>query len=145
MTRQYIDNLEKDIKQNMNVLYDGPFQRDIKKSPGSHFDIMTSADIIFFNISEGTNAMDRIRDIVDDPNNRIDLRYVPFYAKSVERYRWPVTIALQGTKAVLIFRSLDRWALFCILRFFFYRRVHIVLLPIVCRRHCAFEVRVDSL
>ena len=50
-----------DIEQNMNALYDGPFQRDIRQSPTSHLEIMDNSDYIFFNISEGLKAMDEIR------------------------------------------------------------------------------------
>ena len=53
--------LQVDIEQNMNALYDGPFQRDIRQSPTSHLEIMDNSDYIFFNISEGLKAMDEIR------------------------------------------------------------------------------------
>ena len=108
MSRQYNDVLQKDIEQNMNKLYDGPFQRDIRQSPTSHLEIMDNSDFIFFNISEGLKAMDEIRFTVNDPNNRIDsdLRYLPFWADTVERYRWPITMALQGI-----------FTLFCLLLF----------------------------
>ena len=96
MSRKYNEVLQKDIEQNMNKLYDGPFQRDIRESPSSHLEIMDNSDFIFFNISEGLKAMDEIRFTVSDPNNRIDLRYLPFWASTVERYRWPITMALQS-------------------------------------------------
>ena len=53
--------LQVDIEQNMNALYDGPFQRDIRQSPTSHLEIMDNSDYIFYNISEGLKAMDEIR------------------------------------------------------------------------------------
>ena len=96
MSRVYNEVLQKDIEQNMNKLYDGPFQRDIRESPSSHLEIMDNSDFIFFNISEGLKAMDEIRFTVSDPNNRIDLRFLPFWASTVERYRWPITMALQS-------------------------------------------------
>ena len=104
MSRKYNEVLQKDIEQNMNKLYDGPFQRDIRESPSSHLEIMDNSDFIFFNISEGLKAMDEIRFTVSDPNNRIDLRYLPFWASTVERYRWPITMALQS-KIQLIFHT----------------------------------------
>ena len=96
MSRVYNEVLQKDIEQNMNKLYDGPFQRDIRESPSSHLEIMDNSDFIFFNISEGLKGMDEIRFTVSDPNNRIDLRFLPFWASTVERYRWPITMALQS-------------------------------------------------
>lgn len=96
MTRKFNDVIQKDVEQNMNRLYDNPFQRGIRESPSSHLEIMDNSDYVFYNVSEGLKAMDEIRDIVDDPNNRIDLRYLPFWAATVERYRWPTTMALQG-------------------------------------------------
>ena len=106
MSRKYNEVLQKDIEQNMNKLYDGPFQRDIRESPSSHLEIMDNSDFIFFNISEGLKAMDEIRFTVSDPNNRIDLRYLPFWASTVERYRWPITMALQS-KIQLIFHIIS--------------------------------------
>lgn len=106
MSRVYNEVLQKDIEQNMNKLYDGPFQRDIRESPSSHLEIMDNADFIFFNISEGLKAMDEIRFTVSDPNNRVDLRFLPFWASTVERYRWPITMALQSI-----------FTLFCLLLF----------------------------
>ena len=50
-----------EIEQNMNALYDGPFQRDIRNAPTKHLQIMDHSDYIFFNISEGLKAMDEIR------------------------------------------------------------------------------------
>ncbi len=136
MTRQYTDHLQKDIEQTMNHLYDGPFQKDIKKSPGSHFEIMDNSDFIFFNISEGLKAMDEIRNIVDDPNNRIDLRKLPWYAKSVERYRWPITIALQGKP--------EFWRAFLpLLIYDHFRCIYSILPALVFRSHHAFAMRSD--
>lgn len=95
LSRKYNEDLQKDIEQNVNKLYDGPFQRDIRQSPTTHLEIMDHCNAIFSNISEGLKAMDEIRFTVNDPNNRLDLRHVPFWAETVERYRWPVTMALQ--------------------------------------------------
>ena len=75
--------------------YDGAFQRDIREDPQAHFDIMDSSDNVFYNISEGLKAMDELRFAIDDPGARIDFRYIPFWAKSLEKYRWPTTMALQ--------------------------------------------------
>ena len=54
-------NFQVEIEQNMNALYDGPFQRDIRNAPTKHLQIMDHSDYIFFNISEGLKAMDEIR------------------------------------------------------------------------------------
>ena len=81
--------------QNLNRLYDGAFQRDIREDAQSHFEIMDNSDYVFYNISEGLKAMDELRFAIDDPGARIDFRYIPFWAKSLERYRWPTTMALQ--------------------------------------------------
>ena len=107
LSKRYNEALQVDIEQNMNNLYDGPFQRDIRQSPTSHLEIMDNSDYIFFNISEGLKAMDEIRFTVSDPNNRIDLRYLPFWASTVERYRWPITMALQS-KIQLIFNICNK-------------------------------------
>ena len=107
MSRKYNEVLQKDIEQNMNKLYDGPFQRDIRESPSSHLEIMDNSDFIFFNISEGLKAMDEIRFTVSDPNNRIDLRYLPFWASTVERYRWPITMALQSKIKKILIQKLN--------------------------------------
>jgi len=56
---------------------------------------MDSSDYVFYNISEGLKAMDELRFAIDDPGARIDFRYIPFWAKSLEKYRWPTTMALQ--------------------------------------------------
>ena len=61
LSKRYNEALQVDIEQNMNNLYDGPFQRDIRQSPTSHLEIMDNSDYIFFNISEGLKAMDEIR------------------------------------------------------------------------------------
>ncbi len=48
-------------QQNLNRLYDGAFQRDIREDPQSHFEIMDNSDYVFYNISEGLKAMDELR------------------------------------------------------------------------------------
>ena len=132
MSRQYNEDLQKHIEQNMNKLYDGPFQRDIQtgdiqNSRESHLKIMDNSNEIFKNITVGLEAMDDIRLTVNNPQKRygkrdsnmrgkllnycfplfrIDLRHVPYVAAHVERYRWPVTMALQGL-----------FTLFCLLLF----------------------------
>jgi len=110
MSKRYNEALQVDIEQNMNALYDGPFQRDIRQSPTSHLEIMDNSDYIFFNISEGLKAMDEIRFTlhVSDTHGfkRIDLRDLPQRAAIVEKYRWPFTMALQAI-----------FTLFCLLLF----------------------------
>ena len=91
----YFDSVPAFDFQNLNKLYDGAFQRDIREDPQAHFDIMDSSDNVFYNISEGLKAMDELRFAIDDPGARIDFRYIPFWAKSLEKYRWPTTMALQ--------------------------------------------------
>lgn len=106
MTRKYNEVMQKEIEQNMNRLYDGPFQKDIRDNSYSHDEILDESALIFDNISEGLKAMDELRFAVDDPNNRIDFRYLPFWAKTLERYRWPTAMALQAL-----------FVLFCLLLF----------------------------
>jgi hypothetical protein len=106
MSRTYNDVLQKHIEQNMNKLYDGPFQRDIQNSAESHLKIMDNSNEIFKNITVGLEAMDDIRLTVNNPQKRIDLRHIPLWSSIVERYRWPVTMALQGL-----------FTLFCLLLF----------------------------
>lgn len=132
MSRVYNDVLQKDIEQNMNKLYDGPFQRDIRQSPTSHLEIMDNSDFIFFNITEGLKAMDEIRFTVNDPNNKIDLRFLPFWAALIERYRWPVTMALQVT---------DNWSNLDVFPIFvFAGHFHLVLSLALCGSHCTLSM-----
>ncbi len=93
------------IFQNLNRLYDGAFQRDIREDPQSHFEIMDNSDYVFYNISEGLKAMDELRFAIDDPGARIDFRYIPFWAKSLEKYRWPATMALQCNILIFILKK----------------------------------------
>jgi hypothetical protein len=79
----------------LNRLNDGAFQRDIRDDQQSHFEIMDNVDYVTYNITEGLKAMDEVRFAIDDPDARIDFRYIPFWAKSLEKYRWPVTMAFQ--------------------------------------------------
>lgn len=70
MSRTYNDVLQKHIEQNMNKLYDGPFQRDIQNSAESHLKIMDNSNEIFKNITVGLEAMDDIRLTVNNPQKR---------------------------------------------------------------------------
>lgn len=103
MTRKYNEVLQKNIEQNLNKLYDGAFQRDIREDPQGHFEIMDNSDYVFYNISEGLKAMDELRFAIDDPGARIDFRHIPFLAKQIEKYRWPTTMALQALFTLFCF------------------------------------------
>ena len=79
MSRQYNEDLQKHIEQNMNKLYDGPFQRDIQtgdiqNSRESHLKIMDNSNEIFKNITVGLEAMDDIRLTVNNPQKRYGKR-----------------------------------------------------------------------
>merc|ERR1719228_1539439 len=50
--------------------------------------------------------MDGLRFVIDDQDNRIDFKEVPFWARTIEKYRWPSTMALQAI-----------FTLFCLLLF----------------------------
>lgn len=137
MSRVYNDVLQKDIEQNMYKLYDGPFQRDLRQSPTSHLEIMDNSDFIFFNITEGLKAMDEIRFTVNDPNNRIDLRFLPFWASTIERYRWPVTMALQ---VCLFFPSIQFFEIDFPILFVFAGHFHLVLSLALRGSHCTLSM-----
>ena len=96
MANKYNEVFSKEIEQNMNHLYDGPFQRDIRKNPASHFELMELSDVVFNNITSGKTAMAGLRVVIDDQNKRIDFKEVPFWSKTIEKYRWPTTMVLQS-------------------------------------------------
>ena len=57
--------------------------------------------------------MDRLKFAIDEPNQPLNLQYVPYFAHAMEKYRWPTTMALQGKKplfrppAVRLFSSIS--------------------------------------
>ena len=55
---------------------------------------------MFYNVSSGLAAMDQLRDIIDpSPNDKPEVTFkeIPILAAAFERYRWPTTMALQGS------------------------------------------------
>ena len=52
---------------------------------------------LFFFLVAGLEAMDRLRFSIDEPNQRLNLQRVPYWAHAMEKYRWPTTMAVQGT------------------------------------------------
>jgi len=57
---------------------------------------MDSCDVIFYNISNGLEAMDELRFTLDDNPTHYDRPTfkMPDYARAFEKYRWPATYAL---------------------------------------------------
>ena len=93
---KYNDVFQDGIEKNLNRLYDGPFQREIREDQKASFEIMESSDIIFANISSGLEAMDQLRFAIDEPKHRMSFQNLPGWAYAFEKYRSPTTMALQG-------------------------------------------------
>jgi len=118
LTRRYNQLMMKDIQENMNNLYDGPFNSGSKtgqrtqgvgNAQQAKFEIMENCDVVFYNVSSGLAAMDQLRDKIDpSPNDKPEVTFkeIPILAEAFERYRWPTTMALQGI-----------FAIFCLLLF----------------------------
>eukprot|EP00095_Tigriopus_kingsejongensis_P005177 maker-scaffold237_size242172-snap-gene-1.38 protein:Tk05177 transcript:maker-scaffold237_size242172-snap-gene-1.38-mRNA-1 annotation:"protein tweety" len=106
MAEKYNHVFQNDIEKNLNRLYDGPFNREIAQDRTAHFQIMDSCEIVFNNISTGLEAMDQLRFSIEEPKDRMSFQYIPYWARSFEKYRWPTTMALQAL-----------FALFCLLLF----------------------------
>jgi len=117
LTRRYNELMMKDIQENMNNLYDGPFNSGsmMGRNQGggnvqqAKFEIMENCDVVFYNVSSGLAAMDQLRDIIDPSLNdkpEVTFKEIPILAEAFERYRWPTTMALQGI-----------FAIFCLLLF----------------------------
>ena len=123
MAKRYNNVFNNEISANLNKLYDGPFQRDIRENTAAHFNLMDNCDRVLNNIrcvimmmrrnesglykndncSAGLEAMDQLRfaiDAVDSPhtaqNERLRFLLIPDYTHAVEKFRWPVTMGVQG-------------------------------------------------
>ena len=108
MAKRYNNVFNNEISANLNKLYDGPFQREIRENTGAHFNLMDNCDRVLNNISAGLEAMDQLRfaiDAVDSPhtaqNERLRFLLVPEYTHAVEKFRWPVTMGVQGKSKTL--------------------------------------------
>ena len=67
---------------------------------------MEKSEFIFYNVSDGLKAMDKIRLKIYDPKLPINIKNVPSSIQNVEKLRWPVTMGLLGV-----------FSLFCIILF----------------------------
>merc|ERR1719450_296291 len=76
LANKYNEVMSKDIEQNMNRLYDGPFQRK-RDNPQARYNLMELSDVVFHNTTSGLTAMDGLRFVIDDQDNRIDFKEVP--------------------------------------------------------------------
>ena len=67
------DALEKRVEQNLNTLYDGKFQTEIRQDKAAHFELMDNSNFILHNVTEGLTAMDKIRFTIED----VDIGQIP--------------------------------------------------------------------
>ena len=62
---------------------------------------MENCDVVFYNVTSGLTAMDQLREIIDPSikdKPEVTFKEIPILADAFERYRWPTTMALQGSK-----------------------------------------------
>jgi len=104
--KSFNDLLTKEVEHNLNLLYDGTFQKDIQEDKAAHFELMEKSDFIFYNVTDGLKALDIIRLKIYDPNLPINVKNVSLSMENVEKFRWPTTMGLLGV-----------FSLFCILLF----------------------------
>eukprot|EP00092_Neocalanus_flemingeri_P003862 GFUD01004158.1.p1 GENE.GFUD01004158.1~~GFUD01004158.1.p1 ORF type:complete len:631 (-),score=66.99 GFUD01004158.1:1491-3383(-) len=104
--KSFNDVLQKEVEHNLNNLYDGAFQADIKQDKAAHFELMEHSDFIFYNVTDGLKAMDNIRLKIYDPKTPISIGPIPKSVLNAEVLRWPVTMSLLGL-----------FSLFCLLLF----------------------------
>ena len=50
MAKRYNNVFNNEISANLNKLYDGPFQRDIRENTAAHFNLMDNCDRVLNNI-----------------------------------------------------------------------------------------------
>jgi len=104
--KSFNDALTKEVEHNLNTLYDGTFQTEIGQDKAAHYELMEKSEFIFYNVSDGLKAMDKIRLRIYDPQLPINIKNVPSSIQNVEKLRWPVTMGLLGV-----------FSLFCIILF----------------------------
>jgi len=104
--KSFNDVLTKKVEHNLNILYDGTFQTEIRNDKAAHFELLEKSDFIFYNVTDGLKAMDNIRLKIYDPKMPINIEKVPTSVQNFEKLRWPVTMGLLGV-----------FSLFCILLF----------------------------
>ncbi|TRY79341.1 hypothetical protein TCAL_06552 [Tigriopus californicus] len=106
MAEKYNHVFQNEIEKNLNLLYDGPFSREIVQDRSAHLMIMDSCEIVFNNISTGLEAMDQLRFSIQEPKDRMSFQHVPHWAASFEKYRFPGYFGIQAL-----------FGLFCLLLF----------------------------
>jgi hypothetical protein len=104
--KSFNDVLQKEVEHNLNHLYDGAFQADIKQDKAAHYELMENSDFIFYNVTDGLKAMDKIRLQIYDPKTPISIGPIPKSVLNAEVLRWPITMSLLGL-----------FSLFCLLLF----------------------------
>jgi len=104
--KSFNDVLQKEVEHNLNNLYDGAFQSDIKQDKAAHYELMENSDFIFYNVTDGLKAMDKIRLQIYDPKMPIEIGKIPKGVLNAEVLRWPITMSLLGL-----------FSLFCLLLF----------------------------
>ena len=102
--KSFNDVLTKKVEHNLNILYDGTFQTEIRnvsrrlklqwahkwkliwiliktillfQDKAAHFELLEKSDFIFYNVTDGLKAMDNIRLKIYDPKMPINIEKVP--------------------------------------------------------------------
>jgi len=100
------DILQKDVEHSLNNLYDGTFHGKEQISHSAKNELLEQSDLIFYNISDGLKAMDKIRFVIYDPKYPVSVSAIPKSVSNFEVLRWSVTMGLLGL-----------FSLFCLLLF----------------------------
>ena len=77
LVKSFSDTLEKRVELNLNNLYDGTFQSEIRQDQAAHYELMDNSDFIFHNVTAGLSAMDSIRDSIYNINRPVDIGQIP--------------------------------------------------------------------
>ena len=75
--KSFSDTLQKRVELNLNNLYDGAFQTEIRQDKAAHYELMDNTDFIFHNVTLGLKAMDEIRLSIYDPKKPVDIGQIP--------------------------------------------------------------------
>ena len=75
--KSFSDTLQKRVELNLNNLYDGAFQTEIRQDQAAHYELMDNTDFIFHNVTLGLKAMDEIRLSIYDPKKPVDIGQIP--------------------------------------------------------------------
>jgi len=108
--KSFNDVLQRNVKQNLNNLYDGIFQKTFQQNVHDvhdvHDELMENVDTILKNVDDGLIAMDKIRLKIYDPKTPISIGSIHKNVLNAESLRWWVTMGLLGL-----------FSLFCLLLF----------------------------